>query len=101
MIADLREYFRFFKFEINSDQDQNTEPYVFNNMLFIAKKSERDEETSLKVVLDYFHPWNIVSFIESLNAYGMEITRTFENLVNVRFSALSIFKIIEERMHEF
>ena len=39
MMKDIKEYFRFFRYEINSDQDQNTEPYIFNNTIYINKKS--------------------------------------------------------------
>ena len=42
MVSDVREYLRFFRFEINSDQDQNKTPYNFNNTVYITKKESKN-----------------------------------------------------------
>ena len=33
MIADIKEYLRYFTYEINDDQDQNEKPYEFNKTI--------------------------------------------------------------------
>jgi hypothetical protein len=53
---------------------------------------------SVKVVWDWFHPSNVTSFIEGVNYYGTLLTHTFENLVNVKFSIPSVFKLVESSL---
>ena len=93
MMSDIREYIRYFTFEINDDQDQNTKPYVFNKKIFMAPLKEK----SVQILTDECYVCNIANFMESLGKVGRDLTLLFDSLTTVKFEVLSILKIVEAK----
>lgn len=94
MIQDIKEYIRYFRNEINDDQDQNEQPYEFNKTLYICG----EKEGKARVLTDEFYSYNIVTFVEMFAKFGRELTILFDHNIVIKFEILSILKMVESNL---
>lgn len=92
MLSDIREYIKYFEYEINDDQDLNKEPYNFNKKIYIADQFN---------IYDEFYLHNIITFFSRINSVTEDLMTTYNNIINIKFCIPSILNILEEKIDAF
>ena len=96
MLSDVKEYIRYFQYDINDDQDINKQPYNFNKKIYLSYCDDKQ-----KNIYDQFYACNIIEFFYIINNFSNQLVSTYNNIINVRYCIPSLIDIVERKIDSF